>query len=573
MNRNGMIKQLFSSEFFQELEAIIKIYKQNEKIIEEGENSNETMYLLIEGNLSVYKKHGKTLEEINQLKAGDFFGEIAIISNQPRTATVIVRSQVARVLLFSKSKFIQQTVSNPLLTFTIFKATLARLLRAEFVLDRLVRKIKNFQYDLLKKLNTNQFKVSKVNVLNFLHTLPTEHFGKGEKIYFEGEASKGVMYFIVQGSLSILKTYHGKSVKLSTIQSGEFFSEITMVSQKPYSYSVIVASDKAVLVPINKEQYLEIMNLTPEFVLNHIKSILWKLINTEKVTFHIKGKIEAISPSSDIRHFKSGDVIIAEGDLSNETMYFITSGEFSVCKTRKEGLIEVNVLKTGDFFGEIALISNQNRSATILTKSETASLILFSKKKFIEQTSVNPALTFSILKATVARLLRTETHIDKMIKVLPALEKELRIKLTQSRVENVDVFSYVYNLNTPTYMEGDMVYAEGDSSRGKIFFLVSGSCSIVKKYHKKYTTITKLEPGDFFGEMSLVSNRPRYNAVKVTTDKTKVAHIERDIFMKVVQLHPEFLFSLLKTVIWKLIIYEKAISELNIKFEMYDRKL
>ncbi|MCB1193591.1 MAG: cyclic nucleotide-binding domain-containing protein [Leptospiraceae bacterium] len=567
-----MIKQLFSSEFFQELDAIIKVYKFNDKIIEEGEPSNETMYLLIEGNLSVYKKHGKTLEEINQLKTGDFFGEIAIISNQPRTATVVVRSQTARVLLFSKNKFIQQTVSNPLLTFTIFKATLARLLRAEFVLERLVKKIKNFNFDLLKKLNTNQYKINKINVINFLHTLPSKHYGKGEKVYFEGEPSNGMMYFVVQGSLSILKTYHGKSIKLAQIESGEFFSEISMVSSRPYPFSVIVATDKVTLVPIEKEQYLEIMNLTPDFILNHIKNVLWKLINTEKVTYHIKGKIEAISPSSDIRNFKNGDVIISEGDLSNEIMYFIVNGEFSVCKNRSGELIEVNVLRTGDFFGEIALISNQNRSATILTKSDTASLILFSKKKFIEQTSVNPALTFSILKATVARLLKTETNIDKMIKVLPSIEKELRIKLTQSRVENVDVFSYVYNLHTPTYMEGDSVFSEGDPSLGKIFFLVSGNLSIVKKYHKKYTTITKLESGDFFGEMSLVSNRPRYNTVKVTSDKTKVAHIEKDIFMKIVQLHPEFLFSLLKTVIWKLIIYEKAISELNIKFEMYDRK-
>lgn len=67
--------------------------------------------------------------------------------------------------------------------------------------------------------------------------------------------------------------------------------------------------------------------------------------------------------------FKSGDIIIREGEVEeeeNRRMYIIRKGEVEVLKedwTMNQK--RVNILKEGDYFGEMSLIDNEPRSATI----------------------------------------------------------------------------------------------------------------------------------------------------------------------------------------------------------------
>lgn len=55
---------------------------------------------------------------------------------------------------------------------------------------------------------------------------------------------------------------------------------------------------------------------------------------------------------------------------------------------------------------------------------------------------------FSILKATIARLIRAEASIDKIIKALPELDPGLAIRLNESRIDNINVFNYAHNLHS-----------------------------------------------------------------------------------------------------------------------------
>jgi CRP-like cAMP-binding protein len=65
----------------------------------EGERGRE-FFVLLEGDADVFKS-GKL---INRMKKGDFFGEIALVTKMPRTATVIATSDV-RVLVINERDF------------------------------------------------------------------------------------------------------------------------------------------------------------------------------------------------------------------------------------------------------------------------------------------------------------------------------------------------------------------------------------------------------------------------------------------------------------------------------------
>jgi CRP-like cAMP-binding protein len=567
-----MISQLFTNEFLQDTD--VRDFSQGESIIQENSPSDETMYFILNGTCKVFKKQGDTDVQINELSGGDFFGEIALISSQPRTATVVVDSPTAKLLLFSKKKFIQQTISNPVLMFSILKATIARFLKADLNFEKTIESIPHFNPEILAKLNQNHPKLINIKALNYIHSLPMLNLSKDFKVFTEGKEANQYMYFIIKGNISLTREFHRKQIELAKLELGHFFGEIPFISDTPYSYSAITTVDDVKVVPLDKVAFLKIVNLYPEFLFNNLKTVIWKLINTEKATFNLKSKVVVKQEQlPDIKSYKENEMVIKEGDISNETMYMILEGDFSVCKNRGDGMEEVNVLKKGDFFGELSLISNQPRTATILSKSDEGKLLLFSKEKFLQKTKENPSLVNSILKATIARLIRAESKIDKIIKALPELDPSLAVRLNESRVDNINVFNYVHNLHTKLYFKGDKVFSEGDKSDGAMFFILEGSVAVVKRYNKRNIKITTYEKGDFFGETSLVTDGSRNQTVVINSDRGKVVKIDRHIFTKIMHISPGFLFSLLRSVIWKLIVSEKALFKLNIRVdEIYERK-
>ncbi|MCX8000460.1 MAG: cyclic nucleotide-binding domain-containing protein, partial [Leptospiraceae bacterium] len=194
-------------------------------------------------------------------------------------------------------------------------------------------------------------------------------------------------------------------------------------------------------------------------------------------------------------------------------------------------------------------------------------------KKFIEQTKKNPNLMMSILKATIARLLRAETSLSKIIFRLPSLESDLKIRFDQSRVENINIFRYVNSVYTSMLLKGEKVYSENEVSNGCMYFLLDGELSVRKKINKREYKITTLEKGDFFGEVSLISTMPRYQTIVVSSEKARVASLDMKILSRIVNLNPALLLSMLRTVIWKLIIIENAVTKLNLEYDMYENKL
>ena len=103
---------LFSRLSKKEQEAVARIadeldLPQGKDMAKEGERGRE-FFVLLDGSADVFK--GDKL--INQMKKGDFFGEIALVTKMPRTATVTATSKV-RVLVINERDFASLLKSSP----------------------------------------------------------------------------------------------------------------------------------------------------------------------------------------------------------------------------------------------------------------------------------------------------------------------------------------------------------------------------------------------------------------------------------------------------------------------------
>lgn len=84
-----------------------------------------------------------------------------------------------------------------------------------------------------------------------------------------------------------------------------------------------------------------------------------------------------IAPSQGILrlHFEPGNIVFHEGDVG-DYLYIITEGEVEVLKKKEGKDVCIAKLRKGEFFGEIALLNQRTRTATIRASAPTDLLAL-----------------------------------------------------------------------------------------------------------------------------------------------------------------------------------------------------
>jgi len=99
----------------------------------------------------------------------------------------------------------------------------------------------------------------------------------------------------------------------------------------------------------------------------------WNLVAKVPIFAHLdKGSISEIAHLLFLKRFSRNEVIIKEGDEA-DGMYFILDGEVEVVRESDNLCIS---LKAGDFFGEIALLKDGKRTATVTAKKRCEMLEL-----------------------------------------------------------------------------------------------------------------------------------------------------------------------------------------------------
>jgi CRP/FNR family cyclic AMP-dependent transcriptional regulator len=111
-----------------------------------------------------------------------------------------------------------------------------------------------------------------------------------------------------------------------------------------------------------------------------------------------KKELEAIAAQADELGVPAGKTLTKEGARGREFMVIVDGS----AEVRKKGR-RLNLLGSGDFLGEIALISGGPRTATVTTTSETDLLVL-TDRAFQQLTKKMPSINASVLKAVSERL-------------------------------------------------------------------------------------------------------------------------------------------------------------------------
>lgn len=140
-------------------------------------------------------------------------------------------------------------------------------------------------------------------------------------------------------------------------------------------------------------------------MINSMQSILGSLKKSELDILFCNGQQES---------YEKNTIIIDEGDHSNSA-YIINSGRVKVFLSDEQGKeIVLSELKAGEYFGEMALIDKNERSAGVMAMEYTK-LTVISQKNFRECLQSNPDISERIMLGLVANLREANKKISSLV--------------------------------------------------------------------------------------------------------------------------------------------------------------
>src|SRR5207253_1049978 len=111
-----------------------------------------------------------------------------------------------------------------------------------------------------------------------------------------------------------------------------------------------------------------------------------------------KHELERIALVADEIDFRAGRTLIKEGSPGRE-FFVLVQGTAEITRKGKK----LDTAGPGEFFGEMALLSDQPRNATVTTTSDVDSLVITARsfRALIEE---NPLIALKVMRAVADRL-------------------------------------------------------------------------------------------------------------------------------------------------------------------------
>ena len=218
---------------------------------------------------------------------------------------------------------------------------------------------------------------------------------------------------------------------------------------------------------------------------------------------------------------RTADTLFERGD-PGDALYVVASGRARVVGKDSAGHeISLAVLKRGEHFGDIALLSDVPRTATVRAAEDLVVLRL-DRNDFLNFLAEHPHV-----RVALERFLKDFSTRDF-----------LRQFTAMSAVPAALLRQVIEQLEERSVAPGTVVVREGDPP--DYFYIVrEGMLQAVKGADTSERVINAIGPGEFFGELALLNGAARAATV-IARSPTKLYALSRQAFEKIVEGAPEF---------------------------------
>merc|ERR1711871_979852 len=384
-------------------------YSDGEEIIRQGDEG-EHLYMLVSGSAVASKSTspGQPARKVMDLAAGQYFGEVALLKNQPRSATVtavgachcvrIDRGAFTRLLGPCEDIMRRQmeaygmedgaaeeeteeeeeeTAPEPVPPPAAMRARKRRSAvsaeamvagsdldsgplpvyeKSEAVRQRLKQIVsKNILFQ-----NLDNAQMSSV-----LDAFFEVKYASGDNVIVQGDEGDN-FYIIDEGQFDVfVQSGNAPSKQVTTLSNGKAFGELALMYNCPRA-ATVTASSAGVCFALDRKTFRNLVVNSQAARRRQSESFLENVPLLSNMTAEERGKVADVMEP---REYMDGEYIVREGDEGSE-FFIISEGEAVATKSPAPGFSAVPVMeyRIGSYFGEMALIKNQPRAANVVAK-------------------------------------------------------------------------------------------------------------------------------------------------------------------------------------------------------------
>lgn len=230
-----------------------------------------------------------------------------------------------------------------------------------------------------------------------------------------------------------------------------------------------------------------------------IKRLIQKALKKHTVLSSLtEDNSQSVIMAMKLYRLNHSEVIFEQGSTGSN-FYVITAGKVDIIVNRKR----VKILGSGDSFGEMALIQNLPRTATVKTL-EPCQLWVIDRTEFSEAMKLANSSNYEEKRAFI-----------EGVSIFQSLSQIQRDRLVSS-------------LTLLNFSEGSYIVREGDT--GDLFYIIKdGTVSCMQNRNE----IRKLYKGDYFGEQALLYSCTRTASCIAIEGEVKCLSITRENLTKV----------------------------------------
>merc|ERR1719487_477717 len=205
-----------------------------------------------------------------------------------------------------------------------------------------------------------------------LKAMKEQVFEPGKKVINEGDDGD-YLFVIEKGTLDCVKNIGGEDKVVKVVSAGDVFGELALLYNCPRAANVL-AKENCVCWQLDRETFNHIVKDAAVKRRNKYDAFLKSVTLISSLEAYERSQI-ADALKAEIR--ASGEKIITQGEPGDK-FYIVEEGTLYATKDGQR----VMDYKAGDYFGELALLKNQPRAASVIVESSNAKVLSMTRLSF-----------------------------------------------------------------------------------------------------------------------------------------------------------------------------------------------
>lgn len=337
-------------------------------------------------------------------------------------------------------------------------------------------------------------------------------------VIFAANKPSEFLAVIVQGWVKLEGETPQGPIALANLGAGSLVGEVDVLLNRPYSTSSRAATT-CTLLTLARNDLADLILQYPSIGLKFSAAlgtrvayldeylVTQRLSNNPLLTALSDSEARALARRLQFRAFSRGETLFEAGDAPEAT-YLVEAGVVRMITNSRDGEA-YDELQAGELIGQTALITGKPYAATAFAVTDL-NVWMLARNDYLSLIAEQPTLKLAFSRALAERLgADDQAQAVDRLHAMPLFADAQREAL-QAISER---------LVLRHYPAGELVYAEGTPGDA-MYFCEAGRVKLVSDAATEAEFLERVNAGESFGEMALLTGRTRAEAAKAIDDTT-----------------------------------------------------